>query len=132
MFSTLLYQPSKSRMLSSTGTSEKWSTISFQRDAAGQSTVASHGSKTSSQSTGSLLAILIQYGRSRSRFSPVIRSIMWNVGRPSSSRAPFSDMVPVRPKPTPTSLMPMPLPLPDRLAACLPDPHRPGSPPTTR
>src|SRR5215207_2013555 len=80
-----------------------------QREHAGQSTVASHGSNTSSQSTGSLFAILIQYGRSRSRSSPVIRSIMWKVGRPSSSSAPFSDIVPVRPKPTPTSFTWVPL-----------------------
>ncbi len=75
---------------------------SSQREQAGQSTVASQPSKTSSQSTVSPLATLIQCCRSASLFSPMIRSIMWKQGfAPSCSSAPLSDIVPVRPKPTP-------------------------------
>ena len=102
MFSTLAYQPSKSRTFSSTGASGKASQISRHLAAAGQSTVASQPSKTSSQSTGSPSPIRTQYGRSRSFLSPMIRSIMWKQGpAPSRSSAALSDMVPVRPKPTP-------------------------------
>ena len=73
----LLYQPSLSRVLSSTGASGQVSTSSSQNVQPGQSTVDSQPSNAASQSTGSPLYAASQCA---SGVGSRIRSIMWKHG----------------------------------------------------
>src|SRR5919198_2377677 len=99
----LAYHSSGSRTLSRIFASGKVSEICSQNVHAGQSTVDSHPSKTSVQSTGSPSTAACQAGSSSGCLAT---SIMWNEGpKPSCSSAPFSDIVPVRPKPAPITFI---------------------------
>src|SRR5688572_10743524 len=103
LFMQLAYHASGSRTLSRTFASGNVSQIGSQNVQAGQSTVDSQPSKISVQSTGSPSTAACQPGSSSGCRAT---SIMWKDGpKPSCSRAPFSDIVPVRPKPAPITFI---------------------------
>src|SRR5688572_4358787 len=103
LFRQLAYQASGSRTLSRTFASGNVSEICSQNVQAGQSTVDSQPSKSSRQSTGSPSTAACQPGSSSGCRAT---SIMWKDGpKPSCSSAPFSDIVPVRPKPAPITFI---------------------------